>query len=39
MNPVGLLVIGIGILLIVVGIKGSQHKVVAALTNKPPKTQ
>lgn len=38
MNPLGLLVIGIGILLVVVGIKGSQHNIVSALTNKPPKS-
>lgn len=37
MNPLGFLVIGIGLLLIIVGFKGSQHNVVAALTNKPAK--
>jgi hypothetical protein len=38
MNPMGLLVIGLGILIMIVGVKGSQHKVVAALTNKAAKT-
>lgn len=38
MNPVGILVISLGILLIIVGFKGSQHKIVAALTNKAPAT-
>jgi hypothetical protein len=37
-NPVGLLVILLGAVLIIVGVKGSQHQVVAALTNKPAKT-
>jgi hypothetical protein len=35
MNPVGILVIAIGILLVIVGVKGSQHNLVAALTRKP----
>lgn len=38
MNPVGILVLAIGILLVIVGFKGSQHGIVAALTNKPAKT-
>jgi len=35
MNPLGLLFLGLGVLLIIIGIKGSQHNVVGALTNKP----
>jgi hypothetical protein len=35
MNPLGLLFLGLGVLLIIVGVKGSQHGVVSALTNKP----
>jgi hypothetical protein len=38
MNPVGLLVIALGILLVIVGVKGSQHNLVSALTNKPKAT-
>lgn len=37
MNPVGILVIALGILIVIVGVKGSQHNLVSALTNKPPK--
>lgn len=36
MNPVGILVIALGIMLIIVGFKGTQHKIVASLTNKAP---
>jgi hypothetical protein len=35
MNPVGVLVAALGIMLIIVGFKGSQHRIVSALTNKP----
>jgi hypothetical protein len=35
MNPVGILVIALGILIVIVGVKGSQHNLVSALTNKP----
>lgn len=38
MNPVGFLVIGLGILIVIVGVKGSQHSLVAALTHKPVAT-
>lgn len=38
MNPLGFLVIGLGILLVIVGVKGSQHNLVAALTHKPAAT-
>lgn len=38
MNPLGLLVLALGVVIIVVGFKGSQHKLVAALTNKPAKS-
>jgi hypothetical protein len=34
MNPLGLLFLGLGVLLIIVGVKGSQHSVVGALTNR-----
>lgn len=37
MNPVGLLVVALGILLVVIGIKGSQHEVISAITNKAAK--
>jgi len=38
MNPVGLLVLAIGIVMIIVGIKGSQHDVLSAFTNKAKKS-
>ena len=38
MNPIGVLVIALGIALVIIGFKGSQHRLVAALTNKPPKS-
>lgn len=38
MNPLGLLVLALGIVIVIVGIKGSQHQVIAAITNKPAKT-
>lgn len=31
MNPFGLILIGIGILLIIIGFKGSQHNVLCAI--------
>lgn len=34
MNPLGLLVLGLGIVIMIVGVKGSQHNLVGALTNK-----
>jgi len=37
MNPVGILVIALGILIVIVGVKGSQHNLASALTNKPHK--
>lgn len=37
MNPLGLLIIALGIMIIIIGFKGSQHRVIAALTNKPAK--
>jgi len=33
-NPLGILVMALGILLIIVGVKGSQHNLVNALTNR-----
>lgn len=38
MNPLGFLVIGLGILIVIVGVKGSQHNLVGALTHKPATT-
>lgn len=35
MNPWGLLILGLGLLLIIIGIKGSQKNVIGALTGKP----
>lgn len=34
MNPWGLLVIGIGVVLIIIGVKGSQHNIAGAIVNK-----
>ena len=34
MNPLGLLVLALGVVIIIVGVKGSQHNLVGALTNK-----
>lgn len=34
MNPLGLLILALGVVIIIVGVKGSQHNLVAALTNK-----
>lgn len=34
MNPLGILVLALGVVIIIVGVKGSQHNLVAALTNK-----
>ena len=34
MNPLGLLVLALGVIIVIVGVKGSQHNLVAALTNK-----
>jgi hypothetical protein len=36
-NPLGLLVVALGVVILIIGVKGSQHSVVAALTNKPAK--
>ena len=36
MNPMGLLLLGLGIVLIVVGFKGSQSKFLAALKGAKP---
>jgi hypothetical protein len=40
MNPLGLLILALGVVIIIVGVKGSQHNLVAALTRnqtaKPP---
>jgi hypothetical protein len=38
MNPLGFAAIGLGILIMIIGVKGSQHNIVSALTNKPAKT-
>ena len=34
MNPLGLLVLVLGVVIIIVGVKGSQHALVNALTGK-----
>lgn len=34
MNPLGILVLALGVVIIIVGVKGSQHNLVAALTNR-----
>jgi hypothetical protein len=34
MNPWGLLLVGIGLILIIIGFKGSQHGVLQAFTGK-----
>lgn len=34
MNPWAILMIGLGLILIVIGVKGSQHEVIAAFTGK-----
>jgi hypothetical protein len=34
MNPLGLLVLALGVVIMIVGVKGSQHNLVSALTNK-----
>lgn len=36
MNPWGLLLIGVGLILIIIGFKGSQHGVIQAFTGKTP---
>jgi hypothetical protein len=38
MNPWGFLILGIGLLLIIMGIKGSYSNIVSAITNKPAKS-
>lgn len=35
MNPLGIAILALGVLLVIVGVKGSQHNLVSALTNKP----
>lgn len=37
MNPLGFLVIALGVTMVIVGFKGSQHKIVAALTDQAAK--
>jgi len=34
MNPLGILVLFLGVIIIIVGVKGSQHNLVNALTNR-----
>ena len=34
MNPWALVIIGIGIMLVIVGVKGTQHNLVPAITGK-----
>lgn len=39
MNPLGLLILALGVVIIIVGVKGSQHNLVSALTRKQASTQ
>ena len=34
MNPLGIVILALGILIVIVGVTGSQHKLISALTNK-----
>jgi hypothetical protein len=34
MNPLGIVILALGVLLVIVGVKGSQHNLTSALTNK-----
>jgi len=36
MNPWGLIVMGLGLIMIIIGFKGSQHSVIAALKGSKP---
>jgi len=36
-NPWAVVVFALGVILIIIGVKGSQHNIAAALTNKAPK--
>jgi hypothetical protein len=38
MNPWGLIVMGLGLIMIIIGFKGSQHSVIAALKGAKPST-
>lgn len=38
MNPWGFVVIGLGIIMIIIGVKGSQHNIVAALKGQSANT-
>jgi uncharacterized membrane protein len=38
MNPLGIIILALGIVIVIVGVKGSQHNLTAALTNKAAKT-
>lgn len=38
MNPLGLLIVALGVIIVIVGFKGSQHRVIAALTNQAAKS-
>lgn len=38
MNPLGIVVVALGVMLIIVGVSGSQHKLVSALTGKAAKS-
>lgn len=37
MNPLGLLIAFLGVMIVIIGFKGSQHRVMAAFTNKTAK--
>lgn len=38
MNPISLVLIGLGLILLYIGWKGSQHNVLGSLTGKQPTT-
>jgi len=38
MNPLGFLVMALGVVIVIIGFKGSQHKVLAAIDKQPVKS-
>ena len=36
MNPLSLILLGLGVIMIVIGVKGSQHKVLGSLKGAKP---
>ena len=39
MNPWGIILIALAVVIIIIGVKGSQHNVASALTGKPVSKQ